>query len=362
MLATLTDSRILQTVPHPPAMLPLAVLVWSGDMPALRYLPVPDAGMTIGRELLPDSADDRLSRQHAKLTWDGRQFEITDLGSRNGTNLAAAPLIHRSAKATPRAVVRTGRTIFVLTYEHVPTVPLETVSHDGLVVGPSTFHAYQALLHAATNRAPVVITGESGTGKTRYARLLAKRLAEPTAIFDPSVHAIAMDRVIGKATTIIIEQIGKLGDAHRTALRSLLATRPDVRIIATSTVPLAEVGVPADLIAALVGHTIHLAPLRERYDELPTLLAQTLATVEPTLVVHSTLVEASLLRPWPSNLHDLLSQLQICAHSVANQGKTHIRGEDLSSEAGQLMMGPPTIQTGAQQTIANMLRKSRPEE
>ena len=318
--------------------------------------------MVVGRELLPDSADDRLSRQHAKITWDGRQFEITDLGSRNGTNLGAAPLIHRSAKATPRAVLRTGRTIFVLIHDRVPTVPLETVSHDGVVVGPSTFHAYQALLQAAGNRQPVVITGEPGTGKTRYARVLAKRMAEPTAIFDPSVHAIAMDRVIGKATTIIIEQIGKLGDAHRTALRNLLAARRDVRIIATSTAPLAEVGVPVDLIAALNGHTIHLPPLRERYDELPTLLAQTLAAVEPTLLVHSTLIEASLLRPWPSNLHDFLSQLQICAHSVANQGKTHIRGEDLSSEAGQLMMGPPTVQTGAQQTIANMLRKSRPDQ
>ncbi|MBP9084650.1 MAG: FHA domain-containing protein [Kofleriaceae bacterium] len=318
--------------------------------------------MTIGRELLPDTDDDRLSRRHAQLTWDGRQFEITDLGSRNGTNLAATPLIHQSAKATPRAVVRTGRTIFVLNFDSVPNVPLETVSHDGLVVGPSTFHAYQAMLQAATNRQHVLITGEAGTGKTRYARLLAKRMAEPTAIFDPSVHAIAMDRVIGKATTIIIEQIGKLGDAHRIALRNLLATRTDVRIIVTSTAPLAEVGVPADLIAALAGPTIHLPPLRERFDELPTLLAQTLATVEPTLVIHATLVEASLLRPWPSNLHDLLSQLQICAHSVANQGKTHIRGEDLSNEAGQLMMGPPTIHAGAQQTIANLLRKSRPEE
>ncbi len=362
MLATLIDSRILPTVSETSAMLPLAVLVWSGDGPALTYLPVADAGITIGRELLPDSADDRLSRQHAKITWDGRQFEITDLSSRNGTHLAGAPLIHRAAKATPRAVVRTGRTIFVLCYAPLPSSPLETVVIDGLVVGPSTFHAYHALLHAATDRQPVVITGESGTGKTRYARLLAKRMAEPTAIFDPSVHAIAMDRVIGKATTIVIEQIDKLNDAHRTTLRNLLATRNDVRIIATSTAPMAQVDVPPDLMAALAGHTIHLAPLRERYDELPTLLAQTLAAVEPTLIVHSTLIEASLLRPWPANLHDFLSQLQICAHSVANQGKTHIRGEDLSSDAGQLMMGPPTIQTGAQQTIANMLRKSRPEE
>lgn len=361
MLATAVDSRILAAVP-PSLPTPLAVLVWSGDSPTLRYLPVPEPGLVIGRELLPDNADDRLSRQHAKLTWDGRQFEITDLGSRNGTHLAAAPLIHRSAKTTPRAVLRTGRTIFVLTYDTVPTAPLEVHVHDGLVVGPTSYHSYQRMLQATTHRRHQTFIGEHGTGKTRYARTLAKRMGEATAVFDPSVHAIGLEKVIGKATTIVIEQLGKLGDAHRTALRQLLATRPEIRILATSTAPLADVGVPPDLIAALGDQPIRLAPLRERYDELPTLLAMTLANVEPTLIVHSTLVEASLSRPWPSNLHDFLSQLQICANSVANQGKSHIRGDDLSSEAGQLMMGPPTIQTGAQQTIANMLRKPHRED
>jgi transcriptional regulator of acetoin/glycerol metabolism len=338
---------------------PCAVLLWSGDGPMLRYVSIPTTGLVLGREVFPESTDDRLSRQHAKLMWNGRQFEITDLGSRNGTSLAGAPLVHRSATAAARAVVRTGRTVVLLSATAAPALPHQVDIVDGIVVGVSSRSAFQGLLKAASHRKHVCILGEHGTGKTLYARAIAKRSGDAVAIFDPSVHAIPFDRVIGKATTIIVEQIGKIGENNRAALRVMMKHRPEVRVVCTSTVGLQDAGVPDDLRAQLEQQTIQLAPLRDRFDELPVFLRNTVHSVEPSLHIHSTLAEASLLRPWPSNLHDFLAHLQRCAQSVAAQGKSHIRGDDLATEAGQLMMGAPTIQTGAQQTMMTALRASK---
>jgi transcriptional regulator of acetoin/glycerol metabolism len=81
---------------------------------------------------------------------------------------------------------------------------------------------------------------------------------------------------------------------------------------------------------------------------------------EPALQIHSTLIEACLLRPWPGNSRELVSEVSRTAHTVAAQGKNNIRGEDLDNDAGHLMVGAPTLNAAVQPTaVGKQARKHR---
>src|ERR1700733_896924 len=101
-------------VDGPSAPVPGAVIVWSGATPTIRAFRVPPTGLVIGRELLENTTDDRISRQHARVAWRDRRFVVTDLGSRNGTYAGGNPLVDREVSVVAPSVVRTGRTVSVL--------------------------------------------------------------------------------------------------------------------------------------------------------------------------------------------------------------------------------------------------------
>lgn len=75
----------------PPATFELHLL--SGSV-VLSRMPLPKATVTIGRA--PDNTipltDPKVSRQHARLTWDGGAYLAEDVGSRGGTLLNGVPL------------------------------------------------------------------------------------------------------------------------------------------------------------------------------------------------------------------------------------------------------------------------------
>jgi transcriptional regulator of acetoin/glycerol metabolism len=337
---------------------PTATLLWDSDKPALGYLSIPPQGLTIGRELLQHSIDDRLSRQHARVLWNNGKFEITDLGSRNGTHVAGNALVHRTAVTQSNAIVRTGRTILLLTNpDHdVVTDLLDTI--DGLVIGPSTFQAWTQLCNAAKHRRHLLIWGENGTGKTRYARALARRTGEPVAIFDPEVHAVSIDRLIGKARLLIVEQLHRLNDVHIASLAAVLGAKPELRLVCTTIVEPGQLRLPAFLQSPRAMDTIAIPALRDRFDEVATMVVNAVNATEPALGVHCTFIETCLLRAWPGNVLELMSEVTRCAQAVASQGKSTIRGEDLGTSAGQLMNGNPTLHLSAQRTIV-ALRSSR---
>ena len=80
---------------------------------------------------------------------------------------------------------------------------------------------------------------------------------------------------------------------------------------------------------------------------------------EPALQIHSTLIEACLLRPWPGNARELVAEVSRTAHTVAAQGKNNIRGEDLDNDAGHLMVGAPTLNAAVQPTAVGKQPKRR---
>src|SRR3954469_8678846 len=151
----------------PPAHTPVpgVVVVWSGALPVVHAFRIPEAGLVIGRELLENTTDDRISRQHARVVWRDKRFVVTDLGSRNGTYAGGHALVDREVTVTAPSVVRTGRTVSVL-MEDVRRFEGATIysQHDALV-GASTTALWQQVEQAAHAGEALLILGEPGSGK-----------------------------------------------------------------------------------------------------------------------------------------------------------------------------------------------------
>ncbi len=340
---------------------PGVVVVWTGAQPTIQVFRAPAAGLVIGRELLQQTSDDRISRQHARVVWKDKRFVVTDLGSRNGTYAGGHALIDREVTVTPPSVVRTGRTVSVLLEDvrRFEGASIET-RHDA-IVGASTHPLWlqvEQLAQAGTN---LLILGEPGSGKGRMARGYARVRERPEAVFNPTIQAVPLERIAGpNIETLILEQVGKLGAANQATLAKLLDTRPNLRIVTTAVMPLEHLGLPPEIAKRLAQATVHLPALRDRPDEMAFLVHDAVKQSEPGLQIHSTLIEACLLRPWPGNSRELVSEVSRAAHTVASQGKNNIRGEDLDNDAGHLMVGAPTLNAAVTPTAVGKQRKKRP--
>ena len=100
-----------------------------------------------------------VSRRHAQITRDGQRMLLTDLDSRNGTFVNGSP-----ATSTPIRigdVIRFGGCIGLITDR--PGSPTELV--PGLWAGPLLRAELAPLEKAARSDLPVILEGETGTGK-----------------------------------------------------------------------------------------------------------------------------------------------------------------------------------------------------
>src|SRR5262245_30163535 len=146
---------------------PGAVVVWTGAAPTIQAFRIPPSGLVIGRELLDNTTDDRISRQHARVAWRDNRFVVTDLGSRNGTYTGGNPLVDREVTVTAPSIVRTGRTVSVLVDDIRRFEGAALATRYDALVGPSTAPQWNAVEHAARTGENLLILGEPGTGKGR---------------------------------------------------------------------------------------------------------------------------------------------------------------------------------------------------
>jgi pSer/pThr/pTyr-binding forkhead associated (FHA) protein len=344
----------------PVEAVPGVVVVWSGAAPSVQVYRIPASGLVIGRELLGNTTDDRISRQHARVVWRDRRFVVTDLGSRNGTYAGGHALVDREVTVTPPSVVRTGRTVSVLLEDIRKFEGAQIQSHHDLVVGASTQPIWREVEAAAQSGTNLLILGEPGSGKGRMARGYARVRNRPDAVFNPTIQAVPLERVVGPTIeTLILEQVGKLGPANTSQLTKLLDTRGKLRVVTTAVMQLEHLGIPPEIAKILTPKVVHLPPLRDRPDEMAFLVHDAVHGAEPALQIHSTLIEACLLRPWPGNARELVAEVSRTAHTVAAQGKNNIRGEDLDNDAGHLMVGAPTLNAAVQPTAVGKQRRKR---
>ena len=139
----------------------------------------------------------------------------------------------------------------------------------------------------------------------------------------------------------------------------MIESRPNLRVATTAIMPLEHLGIPQPIAVRLSQVMLQLPPLRDRPDEMAFLVHDAVRASEPALQIHSTLIEACLLRPWPGNAREIVAEVSRTAHTVAAQGKNNIRGDDLDNDAGHLMVGAPTLNAAVQPTEVGKQRRNK---
>lgn len=259
-------------------------------------------------------SDPQVSRRHAALHHAGQpEVQLTDLGSKNGTFLNGVRIADVFLRGGE--VVRMGDSAMRLELvEAAEVMPIPTASRFGRIVGASVEmrRLYPLLQRLAASHVPVVIEGETGTGKELLAESLhseGPRADKPFMVFDcttlaPSLVELELfgqesDASTGAAPsrkglfelahggTLFIDEIGDLDLSlqpkllraiERSEVRRVGGDRwlpVDVRIIAATRRDLdAEVQAGRfrdDLFLRLAITRIELPPLRARIGDVPVL-------------------------------------------------------------------------------------------
>ncbi len=257
-----------------------------------------------------------------------------------------------------------------------------------LAASPSLGSNLPGVVRAAVSDAPILIVGESGTGRSRLARSLhgaSRRSLGPLVEVDPGAlpPTLLESELFGhragaftgaqraepgrvaraQGGTLILDQIEALPLTAQPILLRLLAERrytplggreveADVRFIAIATDSLAErveQGVfRADLYFRLEVLTYRLPPLRDRLSDLPSLSEHLLRDLATRLERPCPQLSDRALRwmkayPWPGNLRQLRNVLE---RSLVH----HERGEWLDPEP------PPDADDGRPRTLREVER------
>ncbi|MFO0760296.1 MAG: sigma 54-interacting transcriptional regulator [Byssovorax sp.] len=269
--------------------------------------------------------DPRMSGSHARLVRLGQGFLFEDLGSTNGSLLDGRPV--QRAPVTDGARLELGSTIFILRLGMATppgTAPdVDGASAIGGVAGlatviPALGEALGKLARVAASTVPVLLLGETGSGKEVLARAVHALSgrggpfvpvncgALPEALVEGQLFghlrgafsgAVRDEPGLVRAShggTLFLDEIGDLPRASQAALLRVLQEREVTPVGATRAIPVdlrviaathrrvdAAGGFRNDLYARLAGFTHHLDPLRDRREDLGVLVASLLAAASP---------------------------------------------------------------------------------
>jgi hypothetical protein len=282
-----------------------------------------------------------ISRRHAVVRRDGSLVTITDLGSRNGTYVNG----HREPLASLKRgdVVRLGDWVGIVECPgpHLSLAP-------GLFAGPQLRSALEPAQQAAESLLPILLEGETGTGKEVVAHAIhswsgrkgalvpVNCAALPEALAEGELFGYRRGAFTGAERespgyirnahggTLFLDEICELSLVLQAKLLRFLEQREvqplgearpivvDVRVIAAAQEPLAQAvregRFRGDLFARLETITVRLPSLRERRNDIPGLFMRALAEkcAAAPLAVDAKLVERLCLYDWPFNVRELV--------------------------------------------------------
>ncbi|MBL8919268.1 MAG: sigma 54-interacting transcriptional regulator [Myxococcaceae bacterium] len=357
---------------------PGAILIFSGRAPQYRPVVLPrDGVLRLGREDIGGLPvpDEKVSRQHAEVTLSDGDFQVKDLGSRNGTWVDGAR-VEGTVKARSGAVVRLAQTVLLLEAD-LRRWLAGHVKHDDVIIGPTLQQALDRATVARATNAHLLVRGESGAGK----ELVASRYHEAGARKGPfvavncaAIPASVAERLFFGAVkgayteakqdaegylaaadggVLFLDEIAELDLQVQAKLLRALETgeylqlgaatprKASVHVVAAShrdlRTAVAANTFRSDLFYRLSQFEVLLPPLRERKEEVPWLMRHALSGLPVEL--HATAVEAALVRPWPGNVRELLSETRKAAAAAQAEKGTVLRAEHLAPQAGQPVAG-----------------------
>lgn len=222
--------------------------------------------------------DEGVSRRHAALEWGAGGLSVVDLGSKGGTWLG--PTRVREVYLSGGEVLQLGATKLAFETDGEPKeIALSSATSFGAAVGvsPQMRALFPALERLATTELPVLIEGETGTGKELVAGALhaaSARSGGPFVRFDCRPGAAAPRDSFEEASggTLFLDEIGDLNIALQVKLLRILEEGGGARILATTRRDLdREVQAGRfrdDLFHRLAVTRVELPPLRKREGDI----------------------------------------------------------------------------------------------
>jgi hypothetical protein len=270
----------------------------------------------------------------------GLRFVMRDLGSRNGT-LVNGQRIVGPVKLRPGDVFEVGRSFWTVREVRLrrPRPGKATELDPTGTCNPHLHHIHRTLHRLAKSSIPILLRGETGTGKEYLARAIHRVSGRNGPFVTANLGAMSEDRVesllfgdsdrpglFEKANdgTLLLDDLGELRPGVQNKLRSALAegraTRVgeetvrafDVRLIASTLQDLAQMVEAGkfrpDLYSRLAGFVAELPPLRARREDLGLLCRSYVSELQqegrPTRLT-SNAFRRILSRAWPFNVRQL---------------------------------------------------------
>ena len=273
--------------------------------------------------------------------------------------------------------------------DHQHTDVLQPPASIALVtgVGPGVRLLHDMVNEVAQTDIPVLLVGESGTGKDAYARLLhqlSPRNSLPfvkcnCATFDLIPEEIRQSRVnrpgAGSCGTLYLDNVRELGPAAQRALCSLLPDAEDTnfcvehfgRLVSSATSSLesdVELGqFRRELYFRLNAACLRIPPLRERVEDIPLLTehflnkySAALKKVSPRLT--EKVVQALSLYHWPGNIREL----ENFARKVVLFGDFQIALNELRAVSHEATRIEPVVQVSSLKQAARAASKKAERE
>ena len=331
--------------------------VWLGRAP-------PDAPPGVVRLSFPD---DRMSALHARLRRVLGRWVIEDAGSKNGLRVQGTP--QQRAVLNPGDSIECGQTFLVFD-EHAAEEPPPALPPGAAELGCQSFHpdllgGWSALARVAPTRVPVMLQGETGTGKELAARALhvwsgrsgpfvaVNCGALPEQLAESELFGVRRGAFTGAVEdrpglvrassggTLLLDEVGELPATLQVKLLRVLQenevqpvgaaqpVRVDLRVVTATHRDLAalvEEGIfRSDLFARLTGLEVEIPPLRDRRADLGLLIPALLRRAgAPAGVRFSREAARALFRwSWPHNVRELEKALAL-AVALAGDGRIEL--------------------------------------
>lgn len=303
---------------------------------------------------------DQVSRRHAELRQEDGAWLVRDLGSRNGIHLDGVRV--QEGRLTPGCLLRLGEWLAVMTSVRSDQLDAEAFREivPGIWAGPIMLAALEPLRRAAATAVPIVVEGETGTGKDGLAKAIHQWSGRKGSLVSVNCAAIPANLAEGELFgyrrgaftgaershdgflqaasrgTLFLDEVIELPlELQPKLLRAieqqevtpLGESRPislDFRLVAAVQESLASAVAGKrfrpDLHARLDGVTLQVPPLRQRVEEIPFLFGKLLKKHlgEARLPALEPLLIESLCRySWPYNVRELdrLAQNLVALHA-----------------------------------------------
>ncbi|HEY3586603.1 MAG TPA: sigma-54-dependent Fis family transcriptional regulator, partial [Myxococcaceae bacterium] len=331
--------------------------VWLGRAP-------PEAPSGVVRLSFPD---DRMSALHARLRRVLGRWVIEDAGSKNGLRVRDTP--QRRAVLNPGDSIECGQTFLV--FDEYPAEETPPALPPGAAeLGCQSFHpdllaGWSALARVAPTRVPVMLQGETGTGKELAARALhtwsgrggpfvaVNCGALPEQLAESELFGVRRGAFTGAVEdrpglvrsssggTLLLDEVGELPSLLQVKLLRVLQenevqpvgaaqpVRVDLRVVTATHRDLAalveEGGFRRDLFARLTGLEVEIPPLRDRRVDLGLLIPALLRRAGAPAAVHFSREAGRALFhwSWPHNVRELEKALAL-AVALAGDGRIEL--------------------------------------